>query len=170
MSLDEKTDVIKGDEVEDSPSTIPISAGSLDGELLGCDKRPSAERKLVRMLDMRLLPTIILISIMNYIDVRLSCSLISHALSTYIANVTLFPLMKPVHVPSQRLALTAARLKGLEQDLGLSGDEYSASATILHVSWQIAALHRYSIRDRTRHSLCLLHPCEHPLQHGEPHP
>ena len=75
MSLDEKAVVIKYDEVEDSPSTIPISAGSLDGELLGCDKRPSAERKLVRMLDMRLLPTIILISIMNYIDVRLFCSL-----------------------------------------------------------------------------------------------
>ena len=75
-----------------------------------------------------------------------------------------------MHAPSQRLALTAARLKGLEQDLGLSGDDYSASATILHVSWQIAALHRYSIRDRTRHNLRLLHPCKHPLQHGEPHP
>lgn len=41
-----------------------------DGELLAADVRPSAERRLVRMLDMRLLPTIIVIFIMNYIDVR----------------------------------------------------------------------------------------------------
>ena len=41
-----------------------------DGELLATDVRPAAERRLVRMLDMRLLPTIIVIFIMNYIDVR----------------------------------------------------------------------------------------------------
>lgn len=40
-----------------------------DGELLAEDVRPAAERRLVRMLDMRLLPTIVLIFIMNYIDV-----------------------------------------------------------------------------------------------------
>ncbi|TCD66551.1 hypothetical protein EIP91_001272 [Steccherinum ochraceum] len=37
-------------------------------ELLADDVRPAAERKLVRTLDMRLLPTIVLIFIMNYID------------------------------------------------------------------------------------------------------
>lgn len=42
-----------------------------DGYLLSADVRPSAERALVRKLDMRLLPTIILIFIMNYIDVSL---------------------------------------------------------------------------------------------------
>ena len=41
-----------------------------DSELLSPDIRPSAERQLVRTLDRRLLPTIILIFIMNYIDVR----------------------------------------------------------------------------------------------------
>ena len=39
-----------------------------DGALLG-DLRPDAERKLVRKLDNRLLPTIVVIFIMNYIDV-----------------------------------------------------------------------------------------------------
>jgi hypothetical protein len=36
---------------------------------IGTPERILAERKLVRKLDMRLLPTIILIYIMNYIDV-----------------------------------------------------------------------------------------------------
>ena len=40
-----------------------------DSELLSPDIRPTAERQLVRTLDTRLLPTIILIFIMNYIDV-----------------------------------------------------------------------------------------------------
>ena len=40
-----------------------------DGELLAADVRPAAERSLVRRMDMRLLPTIVLIFIMNYIDV-----------------------------------------------------------------------------------------------------
>ena len=41
-----------------------------DGELLG-PLRKSAEKRLLRKLDMRLLPTIGMISIMNYIDVSL---------------------------------------------------------------------------------------------------
>lgn len=39
-----------------------------DSELLAPDRRPSAERRLVRKLDFRLLPAIILVYIMNYID------------------------------------------------------------------------------------------------------
>ena len=41
-----------------------------DLELLAPDIRAAAERRLVRTLDMRLLPTIIIIFIMNYIDVN----------------------------------------------------------------------------------------------------
>jgi hypothetical protein len=41
-----------------------------DGFLLENDQRASAERQLVKKLDHRLLPTIIVIYIMNYIDVR----------------------------------------------------------------------------------------------------
>ncbi|KZT69693.1 MFS general substrate transporter [Daedalea quercina L-15889] len=39
-----------------------------DSELLSSDARPAAERRLVRQLDLRLMPTIIIIFIMNYID------------------------------------------------------------------------------------------------------
>ena len=41
-----------------------------DGVLLEDDKRASAERQLVKKLDHRLLPTVAVIYIMNYIDVR----------------------------------------------------------------------------------------------------
>lgn len=40
-----------------------------DAALLGDDVRPAAERALVRRLDMRLMPIVVLIFIMNYIDV-----------------------------------------------------------------------------------------------------
>ena len=49
-----------------------------DGRLLAEDIRLAAERRLVRTMDLRLLPTIILIFIMNYVDVSLS----------YLATVT----------------------------------------------------------------------------------
>ena len=41
-----------------------------DGFLLENDRRASAERQLVKKLDHRLLPTIVVIYILNYIDVR----------------------------------------------------------------------------------------------------
>lgn len=42
------------------------------GQILDTQRRAIAERQLVRRLDMRLLPTIFLIYIVNYIDVRLN--------------------------------------------------------------------------------------------------
>ena len=56
-----KVDVaeLRNDDDESSYSTI-----------LDAENRKAAERKLVRKLDSRLLPTIVLIYIMNYIDVR----------------------------------------------------------------------------------------------------
>ncbi|OJT01932.1 hypothetical protein TRAPUB_7576 [Trametes pubescens] len=66
MSLNEK-DEASVTQVERRPSTA--SERSEDGDLLNLDVRAAAERKLVRMLDWRLLPTIVLIFIMNYIDV-----------------------------------------------------------------------------------------------------
>ncbi|KAI0709648.1 MFS general substrate transporter [Cerioporus squamosus] len=102
MSLEEKQGVASGyDEKEASPSSL-LDVELPDGELLAQDIRPSAERQLVRTLDMRLLPTIILIFIMNYID---------------------------------RLAITSARLKGLEQDLGLTDIQYSTVLAILYASY-----------------------------------
>ncbi|KAJ7160184.1 MFS general substrate transporter [Mycena filopes] len=69
---------------------------------IGTPERILAEKQLVRRLDFRLLPTIILIYIMNYID---------------------------------RNGITTARLKGLQQDLGLSDLQYSVVLSILFVSY-----------------------------------
>ena len=59
--------------IEDIKETLTL-AGSHDpnddGVLLEDDNRASAERRLVKKLDYRLLPTIVLMFIMNYIDVR----------------------------------------------------------------------------------------------------
>ena len=66
-SRDEKT---QGSiEYVEKTSATDVDVDLKDAELLADDVRPAAERKLVRMLDMRLLPTIVLIFIMNYIDV-----------------------------------------------------------------------------------------------------
>ena len=48
------------------------STDDKDGELLAPNRRPAAERKLVRLLDARLLPAVILIYILNYIDVGIT--------------------------------------------------------------------------------------------------
>ena len=58
-------------EVQPAPNG---SVGDSDSDLLSADARPAAERRLVRQLDLRLMPTIIIIFIMNYIDVRLVAS------------------------------------------------------------------------------------------------
>jgi hypothetical protein len=66
--------------VEEKESTIHVYIEALketsphdsndDGFLLENDERASAERRLVKKLDCRLLPTIMVIYFMNYIDVR----------------------------------------------------------------------------------------------------
>ena len=49
--------------------TTEVAVVDPDAELLAEDVRPRAEKHLVRLLDLRLLPTIVLIFILNYIDV-----------------------------------------------------------------------------------------------------
>ncbi|KAI0090771.1 MFS general substrate transporter [Irpex rosettiformis] len=71
-------------------------------QILASEIRPAAERQLVRALDYRLLPTIILIFILNYID---------------------------------RVAVSAARLQGLEQELGLTDAQYEGVIAILYASY-----------------------------------
>ncbi|KAG6856231.1 hypothetical protein H0H87_006325, partial [Tephrocybe sp. NHM501043] len=68
----------------------------------GTPERLAAERKLVRKLDSRLLPTVVVIYIMNYID---------------------------------RNGITTARLKGLQQDLGISDIQYATVIAILYASY-----------------------------------
>lgn len=43
--------------------------GEKEVQFFGLEDRKQAEKRLVRLLDMRLLPTVVLIIIMNYIDV-----------------------------------------------------------------------------------------------------
>ncbi|KAI0629055.1 MFS general substrate transporter [Trametes polyzona] len=122
MSLNEK-DEVSVQQVERRPSTTASESvpgagsehGSQDAELLNLDVRAAAERKLVRLLDFRLLPTIVLIFIMNYID---------------------------------RTAVTAARLKGLQQDLGLADIQYSTVLAILYVSYTPAQIPSNMILNR----------------------
>lgn len=58
--------------LEEKHTDVFVEVASTDEEPLaaqGTPERTLAERKLVRKLDYRILPTIILIYIMNYIDV-----------------------------------------------------------------------------------------------------
>ncbi|KAI0321484.1 MFS general substrate transporter [Amylostereum chailletii] len=87
---------------------------TLDDSFLG-EKRAAAERRLVRKLDLRLLPTIIVIFIMNYID---------------------------------RTAVTSARLKGMEKDLGLSDVQYDSILALLYSSYCLAQVPSNMILNR----------------------
>ncbi|KAJ7364887.1 MFS general substrate transporter [Mycena albidolilacea] len=98
-SVNEKRDEV----MVEKKAVAHTSRADLDGlPDIGTPERILAERKLVRKLDSRLLPTIFLIYIMNYID---------------------------------RNGITTARLKGLEQDLGLSDLQYNVVLSILFVSY-----------------------------------
>ncbi|KAF9228382.1 MFS general substrate transporter [Gyrodon lividus] len=79
-----------------------VLSESSDYEVLRPEVRQAAENQLVRKLDFRLLPTIVAIFLMNYID---------------------------------RVAVTAARLKGLEADLGLTDLQYDTVVAILYASY-----------------------------------
>ncbi|KAL1860571.1 hypothetical protein VTK73DRAFT_7270 [Phialemonium thermophilum] len=73
---------------------------------LSPEELDACEKRLVRKVDLRLLPALILIYIMNYLDRRLA-----------------------------RNAIGAARLGGLEDDLGLKGNEYQTCVSILFVGY-----------------------------------
>ncbi|KAJ7064314.1 MFS general substrate transporter [Mycena amicta] len=99
--LSEKKRTLAGSvELTDGPDAATKSEGRLPD--VGSPERVLMERKLVRKLDSRLLPTIIVMYILNYID---------------------------------RLGITTARLKGLEQDLGLSALQYSVTLSILYATY-----------------------------------
>ena len=73
-------DSVVHDEKEKASIEQRSSAGSLDAraddsELLAPEVRQAAERRLVRVLDLRLMPTIIVIFLMNYIDVSTTVAL-----------------------------------------------------------------------------------------------
>ena len=59
--------------IVDVKDRLPAQDDDLGFPELGSHERVLAEKRLVRKLDIRLLPTIVLIFIMNYIDV---CSIL----------------------------------------------------------------------------------------------
>ncbi|EIW80619.1 MFS general substrate transporter [Coniophora puteana RWD-64-598 SS2] len=71
-------------------------------DVLPEESRRAAERKLVRKLDCRLMPTVVVIYLLNYLD---------------------------------RVAVTSARLQGLERDLKLSDVQYDAVVAVLFASY-----------------------------------
>lgn len=71
MPTESRSDNVWRDEDKDGLVIEHIEVKTTDTELLSSEDRARAEKRLVRLLDMRLLPTIILIYLMNYIDVRI---------------------------------------------------------------------------------------------------
>lgn len=57
------------EDISDKRDSTARDAGVSNRVILDPEQRAAEERRLVRKLDMRLMPTIILIFIMNYIDV-----------------------------------------------------------------------------------------------------
>ncbi|KAI9459749.1 major facilitator superfamily domain-containing protein [Boletus coccyginus] len=78
-----------------------------DFVLLKEENRKAAERHVVRKLDMRLMPTVVILYLMNYID---------------------------------RVAVTSARLQGLEADLGLTDIQYETVLAVLYASYAPAQI------------------------------
>ncbi|KAF7298654.1 Tartrate transporter [Mycena indigotica] len=117
MSKENEKDDIAHDEVR-------VSSVEQDGSALpplpapGTPERLAMERKLVRRLDYRLLPTIFVIYIMNYIDASPGYR------SCWGAQMLL-----------QRNGITTARLKGLQQDLSLTDLQYSVVLSVLFATY-----------------------------------
>ncbi|KAG1817977.1 major facilitator superfamily domain-containing protein [Suillus subaureus] len=90
--------------IEEEKKTESFAENVVDDDfrLLTADARKAGERALVRKLDSRLMPTAVVIYILNYID---------------------------------RVAVTAARLQGLEQDLGMTDIQYDTILAILYASY-----------------------------------
>ncbi|KAF8439018.1 hypothetical protein L210DRAFT_3646541 [Boletus edulis BED1] len=94
------------------------------GGLLKEENRKAAERHILRKLDTRLMPTVVIIYLMNYID---------------------------------RVAVTSARLQGLEADLGLTDVEYETVLAILYASYAPAQIPSNMILGYISRSAVYLH-------------
>lgn len=84
------------------------------------EEREHLEKKLKRKIDIRLLPAIIIMYIMNYIDRWV---------------LSFFPSldMRWLTAEYARNNIAAARLAGLERDLNLSSTEFQTAVSILFV-------------------------------------
>lgn len=79
---------------------------------LSPEELDACEKRLLRKIDLRLLPPLIIIYIMNYLDRYTGISL---------------GLLRRTADQCNRNAIGSARLGGLEDDLGLKGSEYQVS-------------------------------------------
>ncbi|KAK0469810.1 MFS general substrate transporter [Desarmillaria tabescens] len=103
MSFSSKEKEIGTIEVyEHAPSQTSLQSAIDAVSAIDSQGRELAERRLVRKLDMRFLPMVTLIYLMNHID---------------------------------RSAITTARLKGLEDDLGLTDLQYNIILSVLYVTY-----------------------------------
>ena len=128
-------------------SSIPSSSVTKLPES-GSHERMLAERKLVRKLDMRLLPTIFLIFILNYIDVWGYLYFICACCALLWIN--------------QRNGVTTARLKGMQQDLHINGTIWLR----LFERWTDTRMSRRSICNSHCNPFCDILPCTNPFEHG----
>ena len=85
------------------------------------EEREVLEKKLKRKIDLRLLPAVIIMYIMNYID---RC----------VGSVLFVPCAVP-WLTAGRISnnIAAARLAGLERDLNLTSTEFQTAVSILFV-------------------------------------
>lgn len=86
------------------------------------------EKKLRRKIDMRIMPVLITIYLMNYID-----------------RYTHPFLRVRQSLPLLRNNYAAARLQGLEEDLHLTGDQYQTALSILFVGYSTLCCPFYSL-------------------------
>lgn len=88
---------------------------------LGPEEIAVLEKKLKRKIDWRMMPTMIILQIMNYLDRCVG--------SYYLA------WRGAILIEDHRNAIGAARLAGLEEDLSLVGYEFQTCVTILFVGY-----------------------------------
>jgi MFS family permease len=99
-------------------------------------------KKLLRKVDLHLLPLLVLMYLLNFLDRK--CVLLS-TLNPYLRSDANYP----------RSNLSQARLGTLEQDLGMSGTDFNLATSILFVGYLLMQLPSNLLLTRVRPSLFL---------------
>lgn len=110
VDLSEEIEVVANANRPNARKEAPASVARLSPE-----ERSEAEKALVRKIDLRLLPMIVIMYIMNYLDRTSFGKLIDAA-------------MLMISFTGNNIA--AARLAGLESDLGLTSVQYQVSGLL----------------------------------------
>jgi hypothetical protein len=106
------------EQIESAAEEDGVHGGQLSADEL------AIEKKLLRKIDARIMPVVITIYLMNYIDRFVLCALL--------------PFIEAVQALTKiwdgcRNNYAAARLQGLEADLGLTEAQYQTGLSILFV-------------------------------------